>query len=213
MTSGVSRREVLKRAAAVGALSAVPQVSLGQSVAREPYANLATTQVRTLEAIVARLIPSDANGPGALEAGAARYIDRALGGALAAARAAYESGLAAVEAHALSSAGRSFAELDSERQDAILRDLEQNVPSGFAPSAAAFFELVLGHTIEGTFCDPHYGGNRDFIGWDLIGYPGLRLAVTAEQQRMSAPPAPTRISAYDLGMFDAAEPAAESDDR
>ena len=85
--------------------------------------------------------------------------------------------------------------------------------AGFAPSSAAFFELVLGHTIEGTFCDPHYGGNRDFIGWDLIGYPGLRLAVTAEQQRMSPLPAPTRISAYDLGMFEPDSPAAERDDR
>jgi len=40
----------------------------------------------------------------------------------------------------------------------------------FAPSASAFFELVLGHTLEGTFSGPLYGGNRDFIGWQLIGY-------------------------------------------
>ena len=47
------------------------------------------------------------------------------------------------------------------------------------PDAAAFFNIVLSHTIQGTFCDPFYGGNANFAGWDLIGYPGVRLAVTA----------------------------------
>ena len=75
-----------------------------------------------------------------------------------------------------------------ERQDELLTELEQNRATGFTPSSAAFFELVLGHTLEGTFGDPHYGGNQDFVGWELIGYPGLRLAVTAEQQRHGCGP-------------------------
>jgi len=201
MKRGWSRREMLKRAAAAGAISAVP-VSVWAQPAAEPYKTLNPAQARTLEAIVARLIPSDANGPGALEAGAARYIDRALGDALAASRAPYASGLAAVDAHARASAGKGFVELAPAAQDAVLRDLEQNVATGFAPSAAAFFELVLGHTLEGTFSDPHYGGNRDFVGWELLGYPGLRLAVTAEMQRMSVQSETTRLSAYDLPMFE-----------
>ena len=48
-----------------------------------------------------------------------------------------------------------------------------------SPNAATFFTLVRSHTIQGTFCDPYYGGNADFVGWDLIGYPGLRMAVGA----------------------------------
>jgi hypothetical protein len=200
---------VLRRAAALGALSAVPRYSAAQSA--EPYVHLGAESARTLEAIVARLIPSDASGPGALEAGAARYIDRALGDALAAARETYTAGLAALDAYARSAAGRAFAELAPERQDALLADLEQNRATGFAPDSATFFELVLAHTLEGTFGDPHYGGNRDFIGWDLLGYPGLRLAVTAEQQRMNDLPSPTRISAYDLPMFDAESSGAHDD--
>jgi gluconate 2-dehydrogenase gamma chain len=27
---------------------------------------------------------------------------------------------------------------------------------------------------EGFFSDPLYGGNRDMIGWKLIGFPGAR---------------------------------------
>ena len=98
--------------------------------------------------------------------------------------------------------GGSFAALPPARQDALIDDLEQNRAPGFTPSSSAFFELVLGHTLEGTFGDPHYGGNQDFIGWELIGYPGLRLAVTAEQQRMDAALEPLQSSAYDHAQFD-----------
>ena len=61
---------------------------------------------------------------------------------------------------------------------------------------ATFFNLVRTHTIQGTFCDPYYGGNADFVGWDLIGYPGLRLVVTADEQRMNVRAKPVRQSAY-----------------
>lgn len=205
-----SRREMLKRAVAVGAVTAVPQSGFAQPAA-VPYENLQPAAARILEAIVARLIPSDERGPGALEAGAAHYVDRALGDALAVWRAAYADGLAAVDSYARQSAGAPFAELPPSEQDRVLRDLEQNLATGFAPHAATFFELVLGHTLEGTFGDPHYGGNRDFVGWELIGYPGLRLAVTAEQQRMAARPEMTRLSAYDLPMFEAGAHEGEDD--
>jgi hypothetical protein len=66
--------------------------------------------------------------------------------------------------------------------------------------APGFFALVRNHTIQGMFCDPYYGGNADFIGWDLAGYPGLRLSVTEDEQRMQAPK-PVRRSAYDEAMF------------
>jgi gluconate 2-dehydrogenase gamma chain len=201
MKHKLSRREMLKRAAVAGVIGAVPPQVFAQRAA-EPYKNLSAAEARTLEAIVARLIPSDARSPGALEAGAARYIDRALGDALAASRGAYTAGLAALDAHARGAAGKPFADLAADRQDALLRDLEQNVAKGFTPSASAFFELVLEHTLEGTFSDPYYGGNRDFIGWALIGYPGLRLAVLADDQRLDAKNPLLRASAYDLPMFD-----------
>ena len=81
--------------------------------------------------------------------------------------------------------------------------MEKNVATGFTPNAAAFFTLVRTHTIQGTFCDPYYGGNANFVGWDLIGYPGIRLAVTADEQRMKARAKPERSSAYaDAGFAD-----------
>jgi len=203
---------MLRRSAALGAVAAVPPAVLAQAARAAPYVNLSAAEAATLEAIVARLIPADSNGPGALEAGAARYIDGALGDALAAQRPAYAAGLAALEAYARAHAGGSFAALAPERQDELLTELEQNRATGFTPSAAAFFELVLGHTLEGTFGDPHYGGNQDFVGWELIGYPGLRLAVTAEQQGMAAALEPLHSSAYDHAQFDAHATAGERHD-
>jgi gluconate 2-dehydrogenase gamma chain len=202
----------LRGTAAVGAVTALPPEVLAQAANAAPYANLSAAEAATLEAIVARLIPSDATGPGALEAGAARYIDGALGSALALHRAAYTAGLAAIETYARRSAGNSFALLPPTAQDAVLTDMEQNKAAGFAPSSSAFFELVLGHTLEGTFGDPHYGGNQNYIGWELIGYPGLRLAVSAEQQQMNAVLEPSYRSAYDHTQFDAHTTAGERDD-
>src|SRR5207344_3369477 len=118
----------------------------------------------------------------------AHYIDRALGGALASWRGAYRAGLARVDAYAQAAKGAPFAQLTAADQDAVLTDLERNAAQGFDGSAV-FFNLVLSHTVQGTFCDPFYGGNRNFAGWDLIGYPGVRLAVTAEQQNLDAKPA------------------------
>jgi gluconate 2-dehydrogenase gamma chain len=210
MSYRLSRRVVLRRAAAAGAAAAVPGRLFAQvDGTREPYTHLSPAEGRTLEAIVARLIPSDASGPGALEAGAVRYIDLGLGGALAASRDAYAAGLAALDRYAERARGRGFADLDSDQQDSILASLEQNAPlapgdsTAFPANASTFLDLVLQHTLEGTFGDPHYGGNRDFIGWAMLGYPGIRLAVGPADQAIDALPEPTNVSAYDLPMFDA----------
>jgi gluconate 2-dehydrogenase gamma chain len=115
-------------------------------------------------------------------------------------REAYATGLAALDAYALSSKGATFVSLPADQQDAILTDLEKDAASGFSPDAATFFNLVRTHTIQGTFCDPYYGGNANFIGWDLIGYPGIRMAVDADEQGAKTPQ-PIRKSAYADAMF------------
>jgi gluconate 2-dehydrogenase gamma chain len=221
MRRHVTRRDLLRRSAVLGAVAAIPAKVLTQAAQAAPYVNLTAAEAATLEAVVARLIPADSSGPGALEAGAARYIDGALGDALAAQRPAYAAGLAALEAFARAQAGASFAALPAGRQDELLALVEQGRATGFTPSSSVFFDLVLGHTLEGTFGDPHYGGNVDYIGWELIGYPGLRLAVTADQQKMnaalellqsSASPFGDYQGAYDHAQFDAHTTAGERDD-
>lgn len=205
----LSRRSILQRSAAVGAATALSGRAFAQAAAAGgPYTNLTPAEGRTLEAIVSRLIPSDQNGPGALEAGAVRYIDRALGSALASSRSSYRAGLAALDSRAREAGGDSFAALGAEAQDELLAAIERDAAplqsdiTDYPLSPAGFFELVREHTLEGTFCDPYYGGNQDFIGWTMVAYPGVRVAVAPADQAMDAHPVPTGISAYDLTIFD-----------
>jgi gluconate 2-dehydrogenase gamma chain len=165
--------------------------------------NLTSEQSAILDAVVARLIPSDDLGPGAKEAGAVHYIDRALGGALASSRPAYASGLAALDRYARSSRGDSFARLSPTDQDSVLIDVETGAATGFTGSSAVFFNLVLNHTHQGTFGDPYYGGNANFVGWDLLGYPGVRTMVSAADQKQLEAGAlkPNHKSAYDYDAF------------
>jgi gluconate 2-dehydrogenase gamma chain len=193
--------------AAVG--PAEPSASAAaQSPARVPLEALTAEEADLLTAIVARLIPADADGPGAVEAGAVHYIDHALAGALASSRESYRRGLTALERYARSSRGKPFRELSSTDQDSLLIDLETGSATGsgagFEGSSAAFFAMMRAHTWQGTFGDPFYGGNRNFIGWDLLGYPGVRTAVTSDDQRLGVVPAPMRRSAYDSEMFNKA---------
>ena len=223
----ISRRELLKRASLAGAAAAlVPGDALeaaGTALESAPgaapqlasaaaqFEHLTQAESRILEAFVARLIPSDANGPGAKEARAAYYIDRALGGALASSRQTYTTGLAALDQYARAAHGRPFAGLSPVDQDAVLTDVQRGA-AGFEESAA-FFEMVRTHTIQGTFCDPFYGGNANFVGWDLIGYPGVRTSVGAAEQRLGVDLSPNHKSAYDYEMFTKGSAAALHLDR
>jgi gluconate 2-dehydrogenase gamma chain len=174
-----------------------PVRARAQSAVAESFVSLSPQEGEALRAIVARLIPADENGPGALEARADRYIDRALAGALKSSREAYRVGLAAVNTDAQTSKGVAFARLSSSDQDAVLTRVQQNSPQ--------FFNLVRSHTIQGMFSDPFYGGNSNFVGWDLIGYPGARISVSADLQRIDRKPTSSRKSAYDYGMFSKGE--------
>jgi gluconate 2-dehydrogenase gamma chain len=216
---GVSRRDLLKRAGMAGAAltmpAPMPAAALEQAQPsaatapppaprREPIENLTASEADLLEAICARIIPTDANGPGAREARAAHYIDRALGGALAGAKPAYTAGLAAFDAYCRSSRRAPFTELSARDQDSVLIDVETGAATGFTGSSAVFFALVRSHTLQGTFGDPYYGGNYNFIGWDMIGYPGVRTNVSADDQRLGANLKPNHQSAYDNPTFNKA---------
>ena len=218
-SKGVSRRDLLKRAGMAGAAFTIPLSPAAPAESpeqakpvtaataptaaprREPIENLTAAEADTLEAICARIIPSDKNGPGAREARAAHYIDRALGGAIKESREAYRAGFAAFDRYCRSSRGAAFTELSERDQDSVLIDVETGAATGFVGSSGAFFNMVRTHTLQGTFGDPYYGGNANFIGWDLLGYPGLRLNVSPEDQRLGAKSTPTHTSAYDNAMF------------
>ncbi|MGA2712348.1 MAG: gluconate 2-dehydrogenase subunit 3 family protein [Bryobacteraceae bacterium] len=165
---------------------------------------LSPAQLKTLEAFIDRIVPKDELGPGAVECGAATYIDRSLAGALASEKTAFLDGLAGVDSLARSTHNAAFADLTPELRDQLLTSMDNGTAAGF-PVAKQFFARVRRLTLEGMFSDPYYGGNKNFAGWDLIRYPGPRLAAAPDDQKMSTPPKPYRKSAYGTGSMPAGD--------
>jgi len=51
----------------------------------------------------------------------------------------------------------------------------------------AFFNLLRSHTMAGFFADPVHGGNRDMVGWKLIGFPGAQMSYANDIARYGQP--------------------------
>ncbi len=165
---------------------------------RRGYLFFTAAEAAFIEAAVARLIPKDELGPGALEAGVAVFIDRQLSGPygqgerfylkgpiphgedsqgwqMPAPAQVYRQAIAEIDRFAMDKNGTVFAKLTKADQDSLLKSLEDgSAELKGGVEAKPFFALLLQNTMEGFFADPLYGGNRDMVGWKLIGFPGAR---------------------------------------
>lgn len=161
-----------------------------------PYAFFQPDEAAFIEAAVERLIPADELGPGALGAAVPDYIDRQLAGAWGAGERLYRSGpwqpgkptqgyqlpytpaelfrqsLRAIVDDLRKLAPDGFGRLAPNDQDAYLKTLESGERTLGAVPSNVFFASLLEMTLEGFFADPVYGGNRDAVGWKLVGFPG-----------------------------------------
>lgn len=193
-----------------GVLAAPPQ-------ARNGYVFLSPAEAAFVEAATGRLIPKDDLGPGAVEAGVPVFIDRQLAGPYGqGARwymqgpwgvgeptqgyqtrltpaGLYRAGIHDTDA-AVAHEGRAatFAKLGPDDQDRWLHQLEDGKVQLPNADAKTFFEMLFQNTLEGFFSDPLYGGNRDMVGWKLIGFPGARYDhrpyVSRHGERYPLPP-------------------------
>jgi gluconate 2-dehydrogenase gamma chain len=157
-----------------------------------------------IQAATARLIPADTLGPGADKAGVPTFLDLQLAGPYGRAERWYMQGpwpngidgqgyqlrftpaqlyrqaIAGIDKHCQAQYRQPFAKLTTDQQDQVLHALEDGkVDLGDVPSKT-FFNLLWQNTQEGFLADPAYGGNRDFAGWKLIGFPGPRYNYVRE---------------------------------
>jgi gluconate 2-dehydrogenase gamma chain len=135
--------------------------------------SLRKNEALILAAVAARIFPAT-DTPGAVEAGAVEYIDRALAGDYAELLPGYRRGLKAIDRHAREKFGAKFVKLGDGEKDAVLQDCEAGQIARFKKSAD-FFETVRCHVLEGVFGEPQYGGNRGLVGWRLVGFPGQQF--------------------------------------
>jgi len=187
--------------------AAVPQARVRRTAMGamdKVYTFFTDAEAAFVEAAAARLIPADTLGPGALEADVPYFIDQQLAGEYGAGsrfyqpgpygdttgyqgyqlplspRQLYQIGIAATDRYCVETHGRAFANLAPEQQDEVLKGLQgvsgdvslEEVPG------ATFFSHLLTDTKDGFFADPAYGGNRDMVGWKLVGFPGVAASYT-----------------------------------
>lgn len=164
-----------------------------------PWQFFTADEARAIEAIVDRIIPPDPETPGGKDAGCATFIDRQLKGPYGSAAGLYKlgpyrkgtkeqgpqsplgpaelyrKGLAALDRHCKSEeGGKTFDQLSIEKQDETLKRIEAGEIKFDDVDAQGFFSALLKDVPEGFFCDPVHGGNRDMVGWKMIGFPGIR---------------------------------------
>jgi len=176
---GWSRREFVTRSAIYGGglwLSLElprPRALAAAARSAEPV-TFSEAQWKLVEAITSRIIPTD-HQPGAVEARCTNFIDKALANEDAAMKPVYDAGLPAVDAASRKRFEKPFVVLTGEQQDTLLAELEDGLAQGWPADAVpspVFFETVRAHTTMAFLADPKYGGNHDYAGWKLVGYPG-----------------------------------------
>ena len=125
------------------------------------FSFLTPSEAADVEAIAAQIVPTD-DTPGAREAGVVGFIDRALSTFWPQLAGGYRVQLKAFQAAVRERhpSAASFATLTSEQQIVLLR-LNDQTP---------FFNTTRVLTLLGMFSLPAYGGNREGVGWKLIGF-------------------------------------------
>ncbi|MCH8176057.1 MAG: gluconate 2-dehydrogenase subunit 3 family protein [Proteobacteria bacterium] len=126
----------------------------------EDFQTLSEEEAREFDAIAARIIPSDGT-PGATEAGVIYFIDNVLGDGREEQHATLQEGLRQLQTAAVMNYDTAyFYLLEPSQQDQLLTDIEKS----------EFFTSIRYLTVAGMFSLPEYGGNRDNLGFDLIGF-------------------------------------------
>jgi gluconate 2-dehydrogenase gamma chain len=145
------------------AIIAIAESACTAKHAASPFKVLGADEAGDFAAIAARLIPTT-DTPGATEAGVIYFFDSAFAAEMSDQLEAARTGLAAFNAalnESYPDAGR-LSSLSEDDQDAFLKTQESE----------PFFGLAWAMTIFGFFSMSKYGGNKDNIGWDLIGFEG-----------------------------------------
>jgi len=146
-------------------LIAAAQACASDAVDSGAYAftTLTAREAADFEAFSARIVPTDET-PGAREAGAVYFADNVLGGFMSYLLPIVRQGLEAMNGRVGEAFGGTgdFADLGETEQDEIIASVETDDPMFF------FFAKTL--VMLSLAADPSYGGNRDKIGWRLIGF-------------------------------------------
>jgi gluconate 2-dehydrogenase gamma chain len=144
------------------AVTAIADVAARAAKEQSHFRVLSASEATELEAIAARIIPSG-DSPGAREAGVIYFIDTVL--------ADIEPEITEPIRKGLANLHDQIREVYDTSTFAVLNQAQQ-IEALHAIEDTELFETLRFLTIAGTFCDPSHGGNREKVGWNLIGFEG-----------------------------------------
>jgi len=197
-TSASIYRPVQARTYTGGTVWTSPLLARPQAVAAGSRVFFTQAEAGLLRAIHNRLIPADELGMSAVDAGCVTFVDHQLAGPYGRAATSYKlgpyrkgtpeqgnqspltpaeiyrRGLAEFDVQCRRHSGGAFASLPAGQQDAFLEAMEVGRVPFESVDSNAFFALLLQNVKEGYLADPVYGGNKDMVGWKMIGFPGAR---------------------------------------
>jgi gluconate 2-dehydrogenase gamma chain len=168
----VDRRGFLKTGA-----SAAAAATVACTAPEGRWRALTDAEAATLTAACDRIVPPD-DWPGAAEAGVVRFLDRQLATRERDQLATWQKGVRGLEATARERRGKAFAELSSEDQTALLKDMEAGEVGAAAWEGLdprAFFDRLVRYTMMGFYGDPRHGGNRQHVSWRMLGVPPVPI--------------------------------------
>jgi gluconate 2-dehydrogenase gamma chain len=182
----------------VAAQQPAPATAAAAQPEAEPFVTLTALEAAFITAAVDTLIPPDELSPSGSDCGVAIFIDRQLGSAWGGGAKMYRAGpfvkgkpeqgyqlaltpreyfaagIAAANAWTRKTySGKDFDRLAAADRVAALKAMEDGKANFENFDAKAFFGQLHSITMAGFFADPIYGGNRDKVGWKLLGFPGL----------------------------------------
>jgi gluconate 2-dehydrogenase gamma chain len=129
----------------------------------------------------AQIIPTD-DSPGATEAHAVYFIDNALIEFAPEDQPRVRAAIHSLNEMVAKRPRVRFAQLSSAEQLDLMKKFESTFPAasgGYDPSnngmngsGSNYFELLRTYIITGFLSDPDLGGNKDMLGWKVIGFDG-----------------------------------------
>lgn len=142
-------------------------------------------QKATAAAVFARMFPTDDDTPGATEIGVISYVERLLAGYGHEHLAQYQLALDKLDRTARERWQQPFAQCGPAEQDTLMQALEQEPATD--RNRPRCMDLLVAHMQEGLFSDPIHGGNRDKLGWKVLGHPGVWLENSLEEMMATEP--------------------------
>ena len=188
----------------------------------DAYGYLTQPEARFLDAAVERLIPTDELGPGGKDAGVTCFIDHQLSSTWGSHGRHYRSGpwlegtpeqgfqsrltpqeiyrigIREINDYCRGCHEKPFEQLAPPKQEEVLKALEKGEVDLPSLSSKLFFDLLWRNTEEGFFADPIYGGNRNKVGWRLVGFPGVPSGAYREHLDKNEPYRVEPVSILDI---------------